>query len=648
MKSINLRKLHTELYTSTKSVVMESIAEARRDFSIPYVALYMDLIKSKTSNEKYLALRVSFNSKVNFNLSFNLAVRRFAPSLQERLDGRLSETLTEWATGVLQEFGVEVQRDVLTSTSDRGSDVKRCLGDLINAWWEWCLSHLSHLALTEAFGTTIDPAKSRNKEARDFIQRIKKVVESVNKSEYLLVAFESAMIEEFGMYLKLLNSPQHRWSAVALVLERILITWDVVMKAYRDARRPLPLTDADNVLCVEFYSIIEPVRAVQVKAQAMKTFVAVDVYVLLLSLYTTILDVNKPLQLQNPKRHQVGNVRDVPIVYREHEDLQPASRKARSKLVGAFMKRFFNRYHPLFALRNPKSVYGHNDDGEGVLLKDTLVDSDFKFSYLLDAQSMLFPGMASGKAMLKLIQATDINRDDIPLGWTRDTLRKQHYKFVLDFIWGKISYLAESIAERIVLKKKKEAVEVGTKQARQRSRPAKKARTIDVLSHMLELSDNEDGDGERAGDFQTAKEIVAAEIEVLHQVGCKKADWPDPANTPNWWAHKSQMEKMPCIGEAALAILACKPSAGGLECDLGGLSDVLAPKRSALRAGLVEVNMFLKINNHLVPTNPDDVAILGKDWKSFIPTRPAMNEREEAGLSDESINDLDQALFDYP
>jgi hypothetical protein len=53
----------------------------------------------------------------------------------------------------------------------------------------------------------------------------------------------------------------------------------------------------ERTLCIEFYSIIEPVRAVQIKAQAMQTFVIVDVYVMLYSLYTTVLDVSKPFEL---------------------------------------------------------------------------------------------------------------------------------------------------------------------------------------------------------------------------------------------------------------------------------------------------------------------------------------------------------------
>jgi hypothetical protein len=102
--------------------------------------------------------------------------------------------------------------------------------------------------------------------------------------------------------------------------------------------------------------------------------------------------------------------------------------------------------------------------------------------------------------------------------------------------------------------------------------------------------------------------------------------------------------------QAALAILANKPSSGGLECDLGSLLDVLAPKRSSLHAGLVEINTFLKINKHLISTNPVEVAPLDKkmnlNWENNIPKRPLMalydggeeKEKEEEDIDDDNDN----------
>ncbi len=85
--------------------------------------------------------------------------------------------------------------------------------------------------------------------------------------------------------------------------------------------------------------------------------------------------------------------------------------------------------------------------------------------------------------------------------------------------------------------------------------------------------------------------------------------WPELAELCEWWARQTSM---PCLMQATLAILANKPSSGRLECNLGSLSDVLAPKRSSLRVRLVEINMFLKINKHLIPTNPTEVVLLDK------------------------------------
>jgi hypothetical protein len=87
---------------------------------------------------------------------------------------------------------------------------------------------------------------------------------------------------------------------------------------------------------------------------------------------------------------------------------------------------------------------------------------------------------------------------------------------------------------------------------------------------------------------------------------------------------------MPCLSQVALALFANKMSSGGLECDIGGMNDVIAPKRSSLRAGLIEVNMFLKLNKDLYHSlDPADVVKLDSRWESFIPRRPVMEEYDE-------------------
>jgi hypothetical protein len=72
MQSINMRKHHIELYKTCKRTIVSSIKSARDTFTIPFLSFYLDLIKSKTSNQKFVALRVCFNTLENVNLGYNL------------------------------------------------------------------------------------------------------------------------------------------------------------------------------------------------------------------------------------------------------------------------------------------------------------------------------------------------------------------------------------------------------------------------------------------------------------------------------------------------------------------------------------------------------------------------------------------------
>jgi hypothetical protein len=148
----------------------------------------------------------------------------------------------------------------------------------------------------------------------------------------------------------------------------------------------------------------------------MQTFVIVDVYVMLYFLYTTIFDVSKPLELIIPARCQLG-FEDLDPVSQSHDVLQPATREARKLFGKAMFECYFKRYHLILVLRQPKKIYGNNL-GRPMLLKNVLEETNFKFSYLIDAQSMLYPPVTSGKILAKLINATNINRLDILVGWT--------------------------------------------------------------------------------------------------------------------------------------------------------------------------------------------------------------------------------------
>ncbi|CAK9261384.1 unnamed protein product [Sphagnum jensenii] len=258
--------------------------------------------------------------------------------------------------------------------------------------------------------------------------------------------------------------------------------------------------------------------------------------------------------------------------------------------------------------------------------------------------------MTSGKILVKLINATNIDRLDIPVGWTEESLQKQHFVFVNQFIWNKIRCLAKTVAAPIMLKKQRMAMG-GSTPAGRLERPAKRVKTLELLSAALDVV-AEDGKKDVNGSgecFETAAQMVNAEVQIRKGIRDETNIelWPESTELCKWWARQTSM---PCLMQAALAILANKPSSSGLECDLGSMSDVLAPKRSSLRAGLVEINMFLKINKHLIPTNPTEVVLLDKkmnlSWENNIPKRPVMalydggeeEEKEEEDSHDDNDN----------
>jgi len=115
----------------------------------------------------------------------------------------------------------------------------------------------------------------------------------------------------------------------------------------------------DCTLCIEFYSLIESIRAVQIKAQAMQTFVIVDVYVMLYSLYRTVFDVSKSLELIILVRRQLGSKDPYPMS-QSHDILQLVTCEARTFLGKAMSEHYFKQYHPILALHQPKKIYGNN------------------------------------------------------------------------------------------------------------------------------------------------------------------------------------------------------------------------------------------------------------------------------------------------
>jgi hypothetical protein len=70
---------------------------------------------------------------------------------------------------------------------------------------------------------------------------------------------------------------------------------------------------------------------------------------------------------------------------------------------------------------------------------------------------------------------------------------------------------------------------------------------------------------------------------------------------------KEQCLDFPCLTQVAGALFGMKPFSGGLECDIGGVQDVVTPCYGILHLGLVEASMMVNLNKDLKHINPTTV-----------------------------------------
>ncbi len=266
----------------------------------------------------------------------------------------------------------------------------------------------------------------------------------------------------------------------------------------------------------------------------MQTFVIVDVYVMLYALYTTVLDVSKPLELIIPVRRQLGSEDPYPMS-RSHDVLQPAFMTLLQTVpsdIGASSAQEDFRQQP-WAAHATEERLGRNR---------------FQVLVLNRCTKYVVPPMTSGKILAKLINATNIDRLDIPVGWTQESLQKQHFVFVNQFIWNKIRCLAETVATPIMLKKQQMA---GSTPAGRLERPAKRVKTLELLSAALDIvADDDKKDVNGSGEcFEMATQMVNAEVQILKGIGNETNIelWPKSAELCKWWARQTSM---PCLMQA--------------------------------------------------------------------------------------------------
>ena len=106
----------------------------------------------------------------------------------------------------------------------------------------------------------------------------------------------------------------------------------------------------------------------------------------------------------------------------------------------------------------------------------------------------------------------------------------------------------------------------------QKRQRVKEDPTLALLESLIELTVT---DQVNEG---TLTPLQVAQKEITYYRNVPRELWPKFEETVIWWCSRQTRKKMPCLAQVACALLACKPSSGGLECDFSALKEIISPK----------------------------------------------------------------------
>jgi len=399
-----------EIYAALKANIASVMEEAKEIYvGLPFIHLSMDLWKSLKSGEKYIGIKIYF-SLHGQTRKFSLAIRLFDPNPAIRSSSQLSDILKSWTVSVLKEFGIS-EKMVIGSTSDSGTDVKRCLNVCFNINWEWCLAHMANCALVEASGTTKDPQKSKNKEFRKLNKMAKSVfglfIKSPTAETELKVCLEAVNLNPEA---KVLSWKHHRWCSFVRCLGRLLYMWPALVLYYSQRGTIFSLTERKREL-IQCYSILIHVKEAIVICQS--DGVSVLGYMAFLELISMAVSRNglEIVDVFEMCGAHVGNPDSPTIV--EHEDLDEVSRELREKLIESLYTRFYIRYSPTMSVTSGKC------------------------SYEFDTAALFYPPNNNGAMVEEYVRLVWEMTGQVA---SADRL-KEHSSDILEFCWNKIRRL---------------------------------------------------------------------------------------------------------------------------------------------------------------------------------------------------------------
>ena len=100
-------------------------------------------------------------------------------------------------------------------------------------------------------------------------------------------------------------------------------------------------------------------------------------------------------------------------------------------------------------------------------------------------QVMLFSVLQNGKLIDNMVQALEIDNQDVPNGWLVQDLRKLFISLLKDYIWRSITKLTEMVAEGLIKEKQSNAPCSSSPLASDNEPRAKCPKTLTTISSIL-------------------------------------------------------------------------------------------------------------------------------------------------------------------
>lgn len=608
-----LKNFLLDIYMYVMNECRQKLQSMKKKYKVPFLHLSADIYTSTILQVKFLGLRAAYIDLDNLSFkSFNLGVKVFEPSTMERSKkSHLSDVMFEWVKEIFSSFNIS-EDDIMSTTSDSGSDIKRLMSKCLGKPSEWCLAHLLNCALVDAFGVSQSIKNCKNLEARAISTSLRRVIEHVNKSPKARTIIREHQKALGGKEERLANFINQRWASAYIVYEKFLRNYKILYDyvGYENTKFNWP-PELKKRVVQEFYSILKVIWDIIRKSQN-DNICALDVLSELYAFYVTNLQPNKGIRI-----FEVSSTEEE-TEFREFEDLDKITQTVVLKLKSAIDQRFFYRYHPSKAYTRKLT-----SQEEGA-------KSDFKFSYAFEAGHLLVPMWRNGNILNNLVRMVS---DD---SCTEESI-VLHYKRIINRAWV-------TLTEVVVENGSKLDPDLLTSKDNPITTPKKKRRTEKPGYVVLnDLFIKERRTRKPSLKEKKNQEEVSVSDIVFDQIAryCSKNSELDKIGLDEknsvlkFWKSELEGSRFPLLARVALAFLAIKASSAGLERDFSPASDLFTRKRGNLKPWLAEVLMGIRLHKEFIPS--DLMQINEKDQ--------AMRDFQRQQLEKSEVDDMLGGLF---